>query len=183
MGHFWNRNRAKKSPACRQRPRPHRRASLTVEPLEIRALLNAAPAQHVLLLSVDGLHGADLTDPGLQGVLSNTVQLENAGVNYTNAHTTSPSDSFPGTLSYLTGAGPGTTGVFYDDSYSRTLFPPGSGNTPGTEVTYFEALDKNPALISGGGNFDASSIDPAQLPRDPATGQPVYPNQFLKVNT
>src|SRR5262249_59328193 len=99
--------------------------------------------------------------------------------------TTKPSDSFPGTLAYLTGAGPGTTGVFYDDSYSRTLFAPGSDVTtakPGTEVTYFEAIDKNQALISGGGNFDATSIDPAKLPLN-SKGQPVYPNQFLKVSS
>jgi hypothetical protein len=88
-------------------------------------------------------------------------------------------------LSYLTGAGPGTTGVFYDDSYSRTLLAPGSNSnaTPGTEVTYFEVIDKNPALISGGGNFDASSIDPSLLPIDPTTNQVVYPNQFLQTNT
>ena len=53
---------------------------------------------------------------------------------------------------------------------------------PGTEVQYFESIDKNQALISGGGNFDASSIDPAKLPLD-SNGKPVYPNQFPRVNT
>jgi hypothetical protein len=137
------------------------------------------------LLSVDGLHQADLADPALQAYLANALQLQSAGINYTNAHTTSPSDSFPGTLSYLTAADPGTTGVFYDDSYSRTLLPPGSSSnaTPGTEVMYAENIDKNQALISGGGNFDASSIDPTMLPIDPTTNQVVYPNQFLQTNT
>jgi hypothetical protein len=170
----------------RRRQRPIRRLRLDVERLEERTLLDGSPAaQHVLLLSVDGLHQGDVADPNLAPFLSNTLQLQGSGVTYTNAHTTSPSDSFPGTLSYLTGAGPGTTGVFYDDSYSRTLLPPGSslGAPPGTEVTYFEAIDNNSALISGGGNFDASSINPALLPVDPTTGQPVYPNQFLQVNT
>lgn len=156
------------------------------ESMERRLLMSANPANHVLILSVDGLHQADVADPALAADLANTLALQKAGVSYGNAATTSPSDSFPGTLSYLTGAGPGTTGVFYDDSYSRTLLPPtalGGGSTPGTEVQYAENIDKNLALISGGGNFDASSIDPAQLPRDPLTGQPVYPNQFLKVNT
>jgi YVTN family beta-propeller protein len=145
----------------------------------------AVPADHVLLLSVDGLHQADVADPNLTGDLTNILKLQSGGVNYTNAHTTSPSDSFPGTLSFLTGALPGTTGVFYDDAYSRTLFAPGSDVTtakPGTETTYFEAIDKNPALISGGGNFDATSIDPTTLPLN-SKGQPVYPNQFLQVNT
>src|SRR5260370_1626215 len=86
------------------------RARLALERLEARELLNGAPGpdQHVLILSVDGLHGADVTDPALQGALKNIVALEKTGVTYSNAFTTSPSDSFPGTLSYLTGAGPGT---------------------------------------------------------------------------
>jgi predicted AlkP superfamily pyrophosphatase or phosphodiesterase len=117
--------------AQRERPRLVRRRRLEVEQLEERALLTVAPGpdQHVLLLSVDGLHQADLADPALQSAIANIIQLENAGINYTNAFTTSPSDSFPGTLSYLTGAGPGTTGVFYDDSYSRTLRAPGSDSS------------------------------------------------------
>jgi hypothetical protein len=160
-----------------KRKRPLRGPGLRDERLEERALLSGTtgPDQHVLLLSVDGLHQADVADPGLAAFLSNTLQLQNGGINYTNAHTTSPSDSFPGTLSYLTGAHPGTTGVFYDDSYLRTLLPPGSNSnaTPGTEVTYFEAIDKNAALISGGGNFDASSINPTLLPIDPTTNQVV----------
>jgi YVTN family beta-propeller protein len=158
-------------------------ANLQLEVLEDRCVPSAA--QHVLLLSVDGLHQADVADPHLAGDLSNILKLQQTGVNYTNASTTKPSDSFPGTLSYLTGSGPGTTGVFYDDSYSRTLFAPGSNpatGKPGTEVTYFEALDKNQFLLSGGANFDASSIDPSTLPID-SHGNPVFPNQFLPVNT
>jgi hypothetical protein len=162
-----------------------RRAHLLLETLEDRLVPSTATAQHELLLSVDGLHNADISDPQLTSVLTNINNLQKSGVTYTNASTTSPSDSFPGTLSYLTGAGPGTTGVFYDDSYSRTLLAPGSNSNaqPGTEVTYFEAIDKNSALLSGGGNFDASSIDPSKLPIDPTTNQVVYPNQFLQVNT
>src|SRR5208337_3869250 len=169
----------------RKRPRP----CLLVDGLENRVLLSSSqidpPAQHVLLLSVDGLHNADVSDPQLAPVLTNIQNLQNSGVTYTNAFTTTPSDSFPGTLSYLTGAGPGTTGVFYDDSYSRTLTAPGSNSSaqPGTEVQYAENIDKNSALLSGGGNFDASSIDPSKLPINPTTNQVVYPNQFLKVNT
>jgi arylsulfatase A-like enzyme len=177
----------KQTVGWRQRKRQTPRARLGVEALEERSLLNAAPGpdQHVLLLSVDGLHQADVADPSLQGAMTNILQLKSVGINYTAAHTTSPSDSFPGELSILTGASPGTTGVFYDDSYSRTLRAPGSDSStpPGTEVTYFEAIDKNSALISGGGNFDASSIDPSLLPIDPTTNQVVYPNQFLQTNT
>ena len=165
-----------------------------VEVLERRLFLSASPhlahpkpptVSHVLIISVDGLHQADVTDPALQQSLATIEALKQQGISYSHASTTHPSDSFPGTLAYLTGAGPGTTGVFYDDSYSRTLFAPGSNpakSSPGTEVMYAENIDKNQNLISGGGNFDASSIDPAQLPLD-KNGKPVYPHSFLKVNT
>jgi arylsulfatase A-like enzyme len=184
MNRWWSSMlRAAQGPARRK---PLRRAPMALEKLEDRTMPSVSGAfDHVLLLSVDGLHQADVADPALNQYLQTIHALQQVGVTYTNAHTTSPSDSFPGTLSYLTGAGPGTTGVFYDDSYSRTLFAPGSNpatSKPGTEVTYFEAIDKDPTLISGGGNFDASSIDPTTLPVN-SQGQPVYPNQFLKVNT
>src|SRR5271165_2389324 len=176
-----------RNPEPRQKREARRRAYLLLETLEDRSVPStaAAAASHELLLSVDGLHNADLTDPQLAPVLTNIQNLQNSGVTYTDAHTTSPSDSFPGTLSYLTGAGPGTTGVFYDDSYSRTLRAPGSDSSmpPGTEVQYAENIDINSALLSGGGNFDASSIDISKLPINPTTNQVVYPNQFLQVNT
>jgi arylsulfatase A-like enzyme len=160
-----------------------RQTHLHIETLEDRCVPSAA--EHVLLLSVDGLHNADIADPALQSFLTNIQALQQNGATYTDAHTTSPSDSFPGTLSYLTGAGPGTTGVFYDDAYSRTLLAPGSspGTPPGTEVQLAENLDKNQSLLSGGGNFDASSIDTTQLPIDPTTGQVVFPHQVNQVNT
>lgn len=176
------------------RPLPHDRKA--VESLESRLLYSAsalksaahhaAPYQHVLLVSVDGLHQADVTDPALQQTLANIESLAQNGVSYAHASTTKPSDSFPGTMAYITGARPGTTGVFYDDSYSRTLLPPvalGGSSTPGTETQYAENIDLNSNLLNGGGNSDASSIDPNQLPRDPVTGAPVYPHQFLRVNT
>jgi phospholipase C/arylsulfatase A-like enzyme len=142
--------------------------------------------QHVLILSVDGLHQADVADPQLRASLANVRALEQAGITYTNAYAPAPSDSFPGTLAYLTGAHPGTTGVFYDDSYDRTLFAPGTAHpqsaTPGTEVLFDESIDKDPTVLSGGGNFDASSIDLGALPVDSA-GNPVYPHDYLKVDT
>jgi len=140
---------------------------------------SAGNGKHVLLISVDGLREADLTDPKLQGSLTNIRSLATGGVTYTNAYTSVPSDSFPGELSYLTGAGPATTGVYYDDSYSRTLKAPGATSaTPfGTEVQYAENIDKDPTLLNGGGG-----IDPTKLPVD-AQGNPVYPHSFLQVNT
>ncbi len=123
--------------ACASMAIPNRTAIASVAP---------GPYQHVLILSVDGLRSADLQDPALQPYLTNINSLRSVGVTYPNAFTTSPSDSFPGTLSYLTGAGPATTGVYYDDTYARNLTAPiangGNVNSPkGTEATYFELLD------------------------------------------
>src|SRR5262249_39053882 len=65
----------------------------------------------------------------------------------------------------------------------------------GTEVTYFEDLDKDPLAMDGGQGLsglpatilalssDASSlIDPQKLPRD-AHCEVVYPHQYLQTNT
>lgn len=146
--------------------------------------------QHVLILSVDGLHNADIADPLLAPYLTNTLNFKKSGVVYTNASTTLPSDSFPGTLSYLTGANPKTTGVYYDDSYSRTLTAPiaSGGNiksAPGTEVSLAENIDKNPALLNGGGDYGLGSIDTTLLPQDCSSGKckVVYPYQYNQVNT
>src|SRR5262249_36899982 len=50
------------------------------------------PDQHVLLLSVDGLHQADVTDTALESDLTNTLALQDGGVSYTHASTSKPSD-------------------------------------------------------------------------------------------
>jgi len=66
-----------------------------------------------------------------------------------------------------------TTGVFYDDSYDRGFFAPGSNcsGTPGTEMNYAEPLDTNLHAIDGGvsasltGPNSAVAIDPTHLVR------------------
>ena len=136
--------------------------------------------RHVLLLSVDGLHALDLARYVRLNPNSALAQLTNMGITYTNASTSKPSDSFPGLLSMATGGSPRSTGVFYDDSYDRTLSAPGSNcSTKGTEVVYDESIDFNPTALDGGGG-----IDPTRLPLDGSKGcTPVYPHSFLQANT
>jgi predicted AlkP superfamily pyrophosphatase or phosphodiesterase len=137
--------------------------------------------QRVLLISVDGMHESDLANFVKEHPHSNLAALSNHGITYTNASTSKPSDSFPGTLAMVTGGTPNSTGVFYDDSYDRKLLPPiasHAGDKPGTEVLYDESVDKDKNKIDGGGG-----INPAMLPRDPVTKQPVYPHSYLRVNT
>src|SRR2546429_6065445 len=83
--------------------------------------LAAGPYQHVLILSIDGLRESDLSDPATAAYLPNIVAFENSAIHYSNAHSVVPSDSVPASLSYITGAGPKTTGVYYEDSYDRSL--------------------------------------------------------------
>jgi hypothetical protein len=145
-----------------------------------------APAQgggrirHVLLISVDGLHARDLDRFAHAHPESTLAKLSGMGVTFASASTSRPSDSFPGLLSIVTGGGPQTTGVWYDNSYDRTLSAPGSNcATVGTNVVLDESIDFNPDALDGGGG-----IDPAKLPLDPAKGcTPVFPHAYLRVNT
>ena len=104
------------------------------------------------------------------------------GLEYTDAHTTTPSDSFPGLTALVTGGTPRTAGVYYDDSYDRTLYAPGSNcqGAPGTQVLLDESIDYDSTQLFSGG------INPANLPlAKDAHGNctPVYPHDFIKVNT
>ncbi len=146
------------------------------------AQLHAATGRikRVLLISVDGLHALDLTTYVAGHPGSTLAQLTRHGTTFPNASSAKPSDSYPGLLAIITGGSPRSTGVFYDDSYDRLLSPPGSDcTTRGTEVVYDESIDFDLTRLDGGGG-----IDPAALPRDGAHGcTPVYPHQFLRVNT
>jgi len=159
-----------------------------------------APARHVLLLSVDGLHQTDLAWYVAHHPGSALAGLAGRGVEFTNARTPVPSDSFPGLIAQVTGGNPSSTGIYYDDTFNHALLPAGTtscaGVAPNAEVTYFEQLDLNQHSIDAGqglaglpgsilqltGNPD-TLIDTSQLPVDPATCQPVFPHSYLKVNT
>ena len=110
--------------------------ALTTMGLGAGPSLAAAPYAHVLLLSVDGLHAIDLANYAAAHPASTLASLAKTGIQYANALTPAPSDSFPGMLALVTGGTPRSTGVFYDDSFDRTYFEPGSDCTAaaGAEV-------------------------------------------------
>jgi len=160
---------------------------------------------HVLLVSIDGMHQSDLAWFVQTHPESTLAMLMAQGVDFSNASTPFPSDSFPGMVGQVTGGNPSSTGIYYDDTWNHDVFPPGTKNcvgpAPGAEVTYFEALDLNlGALDAGQGIVPAPGsdpwvnilhmtgnprdvINPMNLPVDPLTCQPIYPNQYLHVNT
>ena len=156
--------------------------------------------RHVLLLSVDGLHQQDLSWYVRHYPASTLASLVRHGVDYGNARTPIPSDSFPGMVGQVTGGDPGVTGVYYDDTFNHDVFPAGTTNcagpVPGGEAAYTEADDINQLSLDAGQGLSGlpgsilrmtsdprDVINPANLPVNPGTCQPIYPDQYLKVNT
>src|SRR5262249_45609486 len=65
-----------------------------------------------------------------------------------------PSDSFPGLVGQITGGNPKTTGIYYDDSWNRSLLPAGTTNcaaaAPGGEGTNFWQAGRHPTSLGAG---------------------------------
>ena len=143
---------------------------------------------HVLLISIDGMHAVDFINcaKGVSGVnggepyCPNLAALAENGVNYTRTSTSRPSDSFPGLMALVTGGSPKTVGAFYDVAYDRVLAPPlvttGNG-LPGTSdpanqpslapcvpnhiygtQTEYEEGDEINQLLLNGGNPQAANV-------------------------
>lgn len=153
-------------------------------------LLGHRQVKHVLLISVDGLHALDLSNYVASHPDSNLADLSRHGVTYTNNATSSPSDSFPGLASLVTGGSPVTTGLWYDDTYNRALSPPAQtdglgnpgGSCPGkigTNVAWDEAVDIDLTRLDAGGGLNQTF-----LVRDSKNGcKTILPHQYLRVNT
>ena len=175
-------------------------------------LLAQSKIQHVLLISVDGMHAVDYLNcaNGINTVNNNQpycpamAALGTTGVNYVAASTSKPSDSFPGLTAIVTGGNPALTGVYYDVAYSRNYNAPAkttgnglaagpctpSGPPTGTTTEYEEGIDINQHKLNGGApgasltDGGIASIDARRLVRDPANGcAPVYPWQFVRANS
>jgi hypothetical protein len=167
---------------------------------------------HVLLVSIDGMHALDYLNcsrgvssvNGGQPYCPHLAQLGETAINYLDASASKPSDSFPGLTAMVTGASPRTFGAFYDVAYDRSLAPPAAdtGNgllrgtcTPGvfngSSTEYEEGIDRNQGFVNGidgvttaSGDGGVNSIDPMKLPRDPANHcNPVFPWNFIRTNT
>ena len=173
---------------------------------------NRGGVQHVLLISIDGMHALDFINcaqgisgfNGGQPYCPNLAELAETGVNYLEASASKPSDSFPGLMALVSGGSPRTVGAFYDVAYDRSLDPPAtttgngvagapglctSGAPPmGTTTEFDEGIDINKLLLNGGApagvDGGIASIDPNKLERDPGHNcAPVYPWNFVRANT
>ena len=161
--------------------------------------------QHVLLISIDGMHVLDYNNCVAAGTCPTLKLLGQTGMNYKHTSASKPSDSFPGLTALVTGGTPTSTGVYYDVAYDRLLSPPAetTGNgligapnlcqdnkITGTSTEYEEGVDIDQSQLGGGFPYpnpldgDYRSIKPSRLPRDPlAHCAAVYPWNFIRTNT
>ena len=161
---------------------------------------------HVLLISIDGMHAVDYENCVKAGTCPNLAALGQTGINYTRTSTSRPSDSFPGLMALVTGGTPKTVGAFYDVAWDRVLAPPAvdTGNglaagtchpkqNNGTQTEYEEGDEINQLLLNGGNptgsviDGGVASLNPMRLIRDPfskpTSCAPVYPWNFIRTNT
>jgi len=175
------------------------------------ATLGSGEFRHVLLLSIDGMHAVDLYNcmHGIEGINNGTpycpnlASLSRHAINYVNASSSKPSDSFPGLAALVSGGSPRSTGLYYDVAFDRTLDPPkattgtglaGGSCSPnaatGTTTDFDQGIDYDDTALNGGApgapmtEGGVASINPQYLVRDPRAGcAPVYPWNFIRVNT
>ena len=192
-------------------------AAMVVSPLAVsaqqhRTNSSTIPVQHVLLVSIDGMHAVDFLNCA-KGIPTFNhgipycpaiAALGKTGVNYVAATTSKPSDSFPGLTAIITGGSPALTGVYYDVAYSRNYDAPAKttgnglaagpctpgGQPTGTTTEYEEGIDIDQTLLNGGApgasltDGGIASIDIARLVRDPSKGcAPVMPWDFVRANS
>ena len=100
--------------------------------------------QHVLLISVDGMHQSDLNWYIANNPNSELAQLASGGAEFTNNHTSDPSDSDPGGTALMTGGDPRATGVYYDVAYNHAVDEAGAACTPGQPATGGDAIYDSP---------------------------------------
>ncbi|HUE25715.1 MAG TPA: alkaline phosphatase family protein, partial [Solirubrobacteraceae bacterium] len=131
--------------------------------------------RHVLLISVDGMHQSDLDWYIANHPNSELAKLASGGAEFTNNHTSDPSDSDPGGTALMTGGDPRATGVYYDVEYSHAVDEAGANCTPGQPATGGDAiydspddtLNAVPDLLNNGSGNTFPSFD---------EGGSIYPN-------
>src|SRR5579863_281920 len=164
---------------------------------------------HVLLISIDGMHAVDYEICAKNNTCPNMAKLGRTGVNYTRTTTSRPSDSFPGLMALVTGGTPRTVGGFYDVAWDRVLAAPiattgnglvgtgvqgcKAGQNNGTQTEYEEGVEIDQTKLNGGGPYTSPidggvlSIEKDRLPRDPFSKPTpcaeVYPWNFIRTNT
>ena len=67
--------------------------------------------KYVVAFSVDGMHSSDVSKYVALEPKGAIASLLSTGFEYTDCHTSAPSDSYPGVAAFVAGASPRTTGT------------------------------------------------------------------------
>jgi hypothetical protein len=152
--------------------------------------------KHVLLISVDGMHQSDLNWYIANHPNSELARLASGGAEFTNNHTSDPSDSDPGGTALMTGGDPRATGVYYDVEYSHGVDEPGAACTAGQPATGGDVIYDSPddklnavpdLLNNGSGetfpSFDeGGSLFPNGVDKEPAKIMQLSPHPQSGLN-
>jgi hypothetical protein len=141
--------------------------------------------KHVLLISVDGLHGLDVANYVAAHPNSALAELAGHGITYSNARTPANSDSFPGLLALITGGSPISHGLFYDVSYNRGIFDP-TNTTCSGQVGNIQVFDESIDKYAGTPPVSLNVIDPTMLPNhfdENGNCVRLFPHNAMKTNT
>lgn len=143
----------------------------------------SGPYKQAIYLSFDGMHQFDLTNYISKYPKSTFAEILKHAVVYSNARTSSPSDSLPATASLFTGTYPRDNGIFWETVWDRSLYAGDSGckGSPGAVCDFSEADDLDNTMLDGGGAFNLSVL-PMQKTTW-GTCEVIYPHDFLRVNT
>ena len=141
------------------------------------------PYKQVIFLSFDGMHQFDLIRQIANYPSSAFATIVKNAVVYSNAQTSSPSDSLPATASLFTGAAPRSNGIWWEQMFDRSLYTGGTGCSGpiGGICDYSEAADLDNTIITGGNGFNLT-----YLPHQKTTWgacQQVLPHDFIRTNT
>lgn len=134
-------------------------------------------------MSFDGLHQFDLLDYTVKDPNSTWASMLKNSVAYPNARASSPSDSFPGTTALFTGAYLRDSGIWWDDEWDTSLYPPSSNCTGpiDTECDWSEGVNLIAKLLLGGGALNLSALPMQKTVW--GTCEVVYPHNFIRLNT
>src|SRR5260370_25461510 len=112
--------------------------------------------------SIDGMHAIDMALFIKNNSNSTLARLSAQGINYTSASSTRPSDSIPATVGIFTGGSPASGGMYYDDAYNRSWFPP---TNPTCSVSAGAIIDLKFAITASPHVVTIPDPNPPKSPR------------------
>ena len=110
------------------------------------------PADHVLIVSIEGLRAVNLANFVASHPESTLGELSRRGVTFTNAHVPWP-DSAAGLMAIVTGGSPISTGIFSGEGYDRALAR--SGCAPSATELNLKARSAEVRTASAGCGVEA----------------------------